>query len=148
MHLYLWSIPKLQKKLERYSGGQFQIETKDGVYRGKIADIKLSSNPKERRLEVRLDWLCIRRIRNDDFQLRTPVWEEVPRQERVSRHCIAVKFKWYYFQRKRSDRNERVKLKTDFNEICRFYRFNDPCCLVKDNDGYGELGHKLTQNSV
>ncbi len=148
MHLYLWSVENLRKKLDKYVAGQFQIETKDGIYRGKISEIRLSSNPKERKLEVVFDWLCIRRLRNDDLQLRILVWEEVPRLESISKHCIAVKFKWYYFQRKRQDRNERVKLKTDLNEICRFYRFNDPCCLVKDDNGYSELGHELTTNSV
>ena len=133
MHLYMWSISRLRNKLTQYSNGQIQIETKDGIYRGEIDNFDISDNPKERRLNIAFKWWCVRRIKNNDIHThaRVVVWEEIP----LMRRSIDIRFKWYYFQRDRPDRRERVKLKTDFNEPCRFYKPDDPTNLVRNADG-------------
>lgn len=133
MHLYMWSISRLRNKLAQYSNGQIQIETKDGIYRGEIDGFDISDNPKERKLTVAFKWWCVRRIKNNDIHTHTRVvvWEEIP----LMRRSIDIKFKWYYFQRDRPDRRERVKLKTDFGESLRFYKPDDPTNLVRNTDG-------------
>ncbi len=137
MHLYLWKVERLRDKLNNYIGGQFQIETSDGIYRGEVASCEVTKNVKERRLTVEFKWWCIRRIKNNDIHTNTRivVWEEIPMNIELARRSIDIRFKWYYFQRDRKDRKERIKLRTDFREACRFYKPDDPTNLVRNENG-------------
>ncbi len=80
MHLYLWKVERLENRLKKYIGGQFQIETQDGIYRGEVASYEIDKKSKERRFTVEFKWWCIRRIKNHDIHTNTRIvyWEEIP----------------------------------------------------------------------
>jgi hypothetical protein len=137
MHLYLWKVERLENRLEKYIGGQFQIETRDGIYRGEIENITFSDKPNNKKMTVIFKWWCIRRIKNNDIHTneRMVFWDEIKPDSRVSKPSVEIRFTWYYFQRDREDRKERIKLKTDFGESCRFYKPDDPTNLVRNENG-------------
>lgn len=137
MHLYLWSIARLRGSLGEYSKGQFQIETRDGIYRGEIKDIFFSEKPMDRKMTITFKWWCIRRIKNHDIHTndRIVVWEEIIQGRWRTTPGVEIKFDWYYFQRDRPDRKKRIKLKTNLNESCHFYRLDDPTNLVRNENG-------------
>jgi hypothetical protein len=137
-------VKRLENRLKKYIGGQLQIETCDGIYRGEVASYEIDKKSKKRRFTVEFKWWCIRRIKNHDIHTfsRVVFWDEIPIDTVIKRRIIDIRYKYYYFQRDREDRKERIKLKTDFGESCRFYKPDDPTNLVRNENGeFVEQGH-------
>lgn len=124
MHGYFWCREKLKRKLEAFAGGQFLMETKQGlVFRGEIAGWSIP-DMNRRRIVIQFAWLCERHFGIDARW--NPVTRWVLLEPPTGSPGLDVEFTTYYFQRKRDDRGERIKMWNSSGEVCRFYTKDDP----------------------
>ncbi|OGI95442.1 hypothetical protein A2917_02675 [Candidatus Nomurabacteria bacterium RIFCSPLOWO2_01_FULL_42_17] len=133
MHGYYWSRVSLEKELKKFAGGQFLMETKEGlVFRGQIQKWSIPDMG-QRKVLVYFDWLCERRFGVDkDFK---PISKWVLLEPPSGFQCLTIEFTSYYFQRKRKDREERIKMWTLLGEVCRFFQKEDPSNLRQQESG-------------
>lgn len=139
MHGYYWDRLRLKKKLEEFTGGQFLMETKEGlVFRGEMEKWFIP-DMSQRRIFIYFSWLCERHFRLDE--LFRPVTKWTLLESPARSHCLNVEFTTYYFQRKRDGkdgkepREERIKMWTPLGEVCRFFKGNDPSNLKQQEPG-------------
>lgn len=138
LHLF-YSLTRLKQILKVFEDhGQFEIETSAGTYRGEISRIIFRDDgSKERLFEVEWAWFCVKRIKLGDFELRRTFWEYQPRDPRVPKHTIKIKYRWFYIQEPNPSKKKemRVKLLTTSGERCRFYKNGDITNPQINHDG-------------
>lgn len=139
MHAYRWDRKYLKDKLTEFDGGQFLMDTKEGlIFRGEIKECVIP-NDKARRVLVSFSWLCERRLFLDELWKPKPRWVLIEPPHGSS--FLDVEFSSYYTQQD----EDRVKMWGTFGEVCRFFRKEDHTNLIRDEDrivSYWEL-HKL-----
>ena len=119
--------------MEGFKGGQFRIESPNGATFQGIHSRVLIPDPKKRTFEISFEWIAgVRYILGEGWKPRE-YWGILD----LPPTSLTVKFSYYYFQRARrgvkgkSDREERIKIKTPDGEICRFYKATDPLILTQ-----------------
>ena len=139
MHGYYWDKEYLKNKLVEFNGGQFLMETREGLtFRGEIKECVIQSN-KNRRVLIFFNWLSERRFFLDEWWRPKPRW--VMLEPPHSSSTLDVGFSSYYTQQD----EDRIKMWGTFGEVCRFFKREDHTNLVRNNDTiipYCEL-HKL-----
>ncbi len=139
MHGYYWDKEYLKNRLAGFNGGQFLMETKEGLtFRGEIKECVIPSN-KNRRVLISFNWLSERRLFLDEWWKPKTRWVliEPPRGSSF----LDVGFSSYYTQQD----EERIKMWGAFGEVCRFFKKEDHTNLVRNWDEiipYWKL-HKL-----
>ena len=110
MHGYYRDRMRLNNKLATFDGGQFLIENKNGlVYRGEIRDWSIP-DMSQKRILIFPSWLCEPSFGVDKDFKPVPKWVLV--KPTLGFRFLNVEFTFYYFQRKREDREERIKMWT------------------------------------
>ncbi len=140
MHQYFWSPERLKKKLDDFSGGQFRMETKEGlVFQGEIDSWEIPD------LNKRILNIHFRRLFERRFKLNSkwsPVERWVEFEPPSGTTCLNIEYTTYYFQARkenekgRENRKERIKGWTRYGEIFRFYKKGDPYNLIENSDGF------------
>lgn len=121
MHGYYWDRQKLKDKLSAFSDGQFLLIARSGlILRGEIKGWSIPDMNK-RRVVLSFKWLC-----EEHFGKWHP----------SGSLNLDVEFRFFYFQRKKEGREERVKMWTTFGEVCRFFVKDDPSNLKQQNDEF------------
>lgn len=134
MHGYYWDRVRLKEKLEEFTGGQFLMETKAGlVFRGEIRDVFIP-DMNRKQLFVVFEWLCEPRFGGLDKNSH-PMQSWILLEPLAESQHLDVEFRFYYLQRKREDREERIKMWTVLGEVCRFFKKGDLSNLVKQKSG-------------
>lgn|SRR3990167_5024928 len=127
MHLYYSNAKQLEKGFNEFVGGQFQMKTKDWVFRGQIKECMALSN---RRIKIYFDWLCERHFFFDSSGVLQPRWSLLVAPPGL--HHLDVEFRYFYFQ---TD-EDRIKVKGQLGEICHLCRSDDYTNLVQHGDEF------------
>ena len=128
MHLYRISQSLLEKGLNLLIGGQFQMKTREGVFRGEIKECMALSN---RRIKISFNWLCVGYVFFDNSGLPKPrKW--VLLKDPPGLHHVDLEWRYFYFQ---TDEN-RVKIKGQLGEICHLFRKGNHTNLVRCGDEF------------
>lgn len=142
MHLYYTCRKRLLEEVnKKFLFGQFLMERQDGlVFRGQFRRL-IIPNMDKKLVEVEFVWLREPRfVGVDKFcQPIPPKWVlvQIPLCFR-----LRVEYTSYYFQRKRDGtdgkevREERIKMRTPRNEVCRIFQENDPSNLKQHGDEF------------
>lgn len=147
MHGYYWDRVRLKNKLAAFTSGQFLIETKLQdeerlVFRG---DVKVWDIPdmSKRRIVVYFDQLWEQR-----FGWDASISRRVSKWVSINPLSMEVDYRYYYFQRERQDRLERIKLWTPIGEVCRCFRLGDPSNLKQEGGVFLPLYRPPKPDSV
>ena len=127
MHGYYW---KRLNKLAEFDGGQFSMETKEGlVFRGEIRDC-YAPNDKNKRVLISFNWLSERRFVLDNYWKSRPKWYLI--ETPTGSPYLDVRFTTYYSQ----PDEDRIKMWGELGEICRFFKKGDHSNLVRCGDEF------------
>ncbi len=142
MHSYCWNCTHLEKILEGFVNGQFQMirRTKSDTlhFRGEIEKINVAN---QKKIHISFNWLCEERVVHD--------WSLQPRlkwyllDQSIGKRSLEVPFRAYYVQHD----EDRIKMwGGGWSEVCRFFKKDDHTNLVRNGNEiiqYWEL-HKLS----
>ncbi len=130
MHLYYWDRKKLENMLAGFTGGQFQMQTREGfLFRGEIKE-SFAPSDKVKRVLISFTWLTERRFFFDEFWTLRPKWslQQIPPKSPY----LDVGFSYYYNQ----PDEDRIKMRGELGEICHFYRQGDYTNLIRNGDEF------------
>lgn len=110
----------LQRMLNGFEGGQFQIETRRGrIIRGEIREMRFSSDERGNHINVELKWARWTLKPYDPIDRHEPKWTLL--RDFVEPYVIRINHKRFYFQKKWG----RVKTWSELDEPCRFFPVDD-----------------------
>jgi hypothetical protein len=140
MHLYYWDKKRLEKTLVKFIGGQFLMETKEGlVFRGEISEYFVPDN-RNKMVIITFNWLSERRLVSDANWNLVPKWYRL--KPPIGHSLMNVGFTTYYSQ----PDEDRLKMWGEQGEVCHFFRKEDHTNLVSRGDEfvpYWQLHHLL-----
>lgn len=122
MHLYYSNAKQLEKGFNEFVGGQFQMKTKDWVFRGEIKECVALSN---KRVKIYFNWLCERHFFFDNFEILQPKWSLLVAPPGL--HHLDFELRFFYPQ----PDEDRIKVKGQLGEICHLFQKNDHTNLVQ-----------------
>lgn len=127
MHLYHVNLQRLRDRLADFSGGQFLMETKEGlVFRGEVSRCFVPEG-QSKQVSVFFNWLSERRfvldagwsLRPKWFPLQPPNGLQIP-------YRLDLGYSSYYYQ----PDEDRVKMWGERKEVCHFFMPWDHTNLV------------------